>query len=132
MLIDTPGILEAGTAGTQREAIARELATSADLLLFVVDNDLRASEYTPLMGLAEIGKRSLLVFNKTDLYPPLDRDRIVTQLQHRVQTQIAAQDVLAIAANPQPVRLESGEIFTPDPDIFPPDSPSSCRTQSRR
>ena len=77
LLIDTPGILEAGIAGTQREAIARELATSADLLLFVVDNDLRSSEYIPLMGLAEIGKRSLLVFNKTDLYPPLDRAQIL-------------------------------------------------------
>jgi uncharacterized protein len=119
LLTDTPGILEAGIAGTQREAIARELATSADLLLFVVDNDLRSSEYIPLMALAEIGKRSLLVFNKTDLYPPLDREKIVKQLQNRVQSKIEAQDVIAIAANPQPVRLESGEMFTPDPDIFP-------------
>jgi uncharacterized protein len=119
LLIDTPGILEAGIEGTQREAIARELATAADLLLFVVDNDLRASEYKPLMGLAEIGKRSILVFNKTDLYPPIDRDKIVTQLQQRVQSAIEAQDVIAIAANPQPVRLESGEMFTPEPDIFP-------------
>jgi uncharacterized protein len=119
LLTDTPGILEAGIAGTQREAIARELATSADLLLFVVDNDLRSSEYIPLMGLAEIGKRSLLVFNKTDLYPPLDRDKIVAKLQSRVQSAIEPQDVIAIAANPQPVRLESGEMFTPEPDIFP-------------
>ena len=119
LLTDTPGILEAGIAGTQREAIARELATAADLLLFVVDNDLRASEYSPLMGLAEIGKRSLLVFNKTDLYPPLDRANILTQLQSRVERVIAAEDVVAIAANPQPVRLGSGEMFTPDPDIFP-------------
>jgi uncharacterized protein len=119
LLTDTPGILEAGIAGTQREAIARELATSADLLLFVVDNDLRASEYSPLMGLAEIGKRSLLVFNKTDLYPPLDRANILTQLQSRVERVIAAEDVVAIAANPQPVKLDSGEMFTPDPDIFP-------------
>jgi uncharacterized protein len=119
LLTDTPGILEAGIAGTQREAIARELATAADLLLFVVDNDLRASEYIPLMGLAEIGKRSLLVFNKTDLYPPLDREQIVTKLQNRVQSEIAPEDVIAIAANPQPVRLGSGEMFTPDPDIYP-------------
>ncbi len=119
LLTDTPGILEAGIAGTQREAIARELATAADLLLFVVDNDLRSSEYIPLMGLAEIGKRSLLVFNKTDLYPPLDRDQIITQLQARVQSVIAPEDVIAIAANPQPVRLESGEMLTPDPDILP-------------
>jgi uncharacterized protein len=119
LLTDTPGILEAGIEGTQREAIARELATSADLLLFVVDNDLRSSEYVPLMELAQIGKRSLLIFNKTDLYPPPDREKIVAQLQNRVQSEIAPQDVIAIAANPQPVRLESGEIFTPDPDIFP-------------
>jgi uncharacterized protein len=119
LLTDTPGILEAGIEGTQREAIARELATAADLLLFVVDNDLRSSEYMPLMGLAEIGKRSLLVFNKTDLYPPLDREKIVAKLQSRVQKAIDPQDTIAIAANPQPVRLESGEIFTPDPDILP-------------
>ncbi len=119
LLIDTPGILEAGIEGTQREAIARELATSADLLLFVVDNDLRSSEYIPLMKLAEIGKRSLLVFNKTDLYPPADREAIVTQLQQRVRGTIGDLDVLAIAANPQPVRLESGEMFAPDPDILP-------------
>ncbi len=119
LLTDTPGILEAGIAGTQREAIARELATAADLLLFVVDNDLRESEYLPLMGLAEIGKRSLLILNKTDLYPPSDRDAIIAQLQRRVRDRIQPEDVIAIAANPRSVRLESGEIFTPEPDILP-------------
>ncbi len=119
LLTDTPGILEAGIEGTAREAIARELAAAADLLLFVVDNDLRESEFIPLMGLAEIGKRSLLVFNKIDLYLPSDRNAIVAQLQSRVQRAIDAVDVIPIAANPQPVRLESGEMFTPDVDILP-------------
>ncbi|HEY9623668.1 MAG TPA: Era-like GTP-binding protein, partial [Crinalium sp.] len=64
-ITDTPGILEAGVAGTQREVLARQLAAEADLLLFVVDNDLRQSEYDPLRMLAMIGKRSLLIFNKT-------------------------------------------------------------------
>ena len=119
LLTDTPGILEAGIAGTQRESIARELATAADLLLFVVDNDLRESEYIPLMGLAEIGKRSLLILNKTDLYPPIDRAKIITQLQQRVRDKIEPEDVVAIAANPRLVKLASGEIFTPEPDILP-------------
>jgi uncharacterized protein len=44
-ITDTPGILEAGVAGTEREQLARQLATEADLLLFVLDNDLRKSEY---------------------------------------------------------------------------------------
>lgn len=119
LLTDTPGILEAGIKGTQREAIARDLATAADLLLFVVDNDLRESEYLPLVGLAEIGKRSLVIFNKTDLYTPEDRDAILAQLQQRLNKVIHPQDIIAIAANPQPVKLESGQTLIPSPDIMP-------------
>jgi uncharacterized protein len=117
LLIDTPGILEAGIAGTERESIARDLAANAELILFIVDNDLRESEYRPLMDLAAIGKRSLLVFNKTDLYLPVDRDAILAQLRSRVARIIPDRDVIAIMANPEPVRLDTGEIITPDPDI---------------
>lgn len=118
-ITDTPGILEAGVAGTERERLARELATAANLLLFVIDNDLRQSEYEPLSRLAEIGKRSLLVFNKLDLYPDDDRERILAHLRQRVQGLIDPVDVVAIAARPQPVTLETGEIVQPDPDILP-------------
>ena len=119
LITDTPGILEAGVAGTEREQLARQLATEADLLLFVVDNDLRASEYDPLQALAEIGKRSLLVFNKLDLYADEDLETILKQLRARVRSFIAADDVVAIAASPQPVSLETGEIVAPEPEIMP-------------
>ena len=119
LITDTPGILEAGVAGTEREQMARELATEADLLLFVVDNDLRRSEYEPLRGLAEIGKRSLLVLNKTDLYTDEDKEAILARLRQRVRGFIATNDVVAIAANPQPAQLETGETFQPEPDIVP-------------
>lgn len=119
LITDTPGILEAGVAGTQREQLARQLATEADLLLFVVDNDLRQSEYDPLRSLAEIGKRSLLVLNKTDLYTEADQETILARLRQRVRGFIAAMDVVAIAANPQPAQLEAGETIQPDPDIMP-------------
>jgi GTPase SAR1 family protein/uncharacterized membrane protein len=119
LITDTPGILEAGVAGTQREQLARQLATEADLLLFVVDNDLRRSEYEPLRMLADIGKRSLLVLNKTDLYTDADKEKILARLRERVRGFIAAMDVVAIAANPQPVTLDTGENFAPDPDITP-------------
>ena len=118
LIIDTPGILEAGVAGTQREQLARQLATEADLLLFVVDNDLRRSEYEPLRTLAEIGKRSLLVLNKTDLYTEADQEIILARLRSRIREFIEMTDVVAIAANPQPVVLETGD-FQPDPDILP-------------
>lgn len=119
LLTDTPGILEIGVQGTQREQLARQLATEADLLVFVVDNDLRQSEYEPLRFLAEIGKRSLLVLNKSDLYTPEETEIILNQLKERVREFIPLADVVAVCANPQPVQLEGGEIATPDPEIFP-------------
>ena len=117
LITDTPGILEAGIAGTEREAIAKQLATEADLLLFVVDNDLRQSEYNPLYDLAKLGKRSLIVFNKTDLYTNEDRIAILEQLETRVVDLIAPGDIITVAASPQPVELTTGEIIEPEPEI---------------
>ena len=119
LITDTPGILESGIAGTEREELARHLATEADLLLFVVDNDLRQSEYNPLYDLAQLGKRSLLIFNKTDLYTEEDQDVVLQRLKETVKTFITSSDVIAIAANPQPVQLRSGDIVEPEPEIAP-------------
>ena len=119
LITDTPGILEAGVAGTEREQLARTLATEADLLLFVLDNDLRQSEYEPLMALAAIGKRSLIILNKSDLYPDDDRDIILKRLRDRVRGVVAAADVIAVAASPQSLRMEDGSWLKPDPDIMP-------------
>ena len=119
LITDTPGILEAGMAGSERGKLARSLATEADLLLFVVDNDLRQSEYQPLYSLAEIGKRSLLIFNKTDLYTEDDQNIILSRLKERVQAFISPEDIVAVAANPQGVLLDTGERFQPEPDIMP-------------
>ena len=119
LITDTPGILEAGVAGTEREELARQLATEADLLLFVVDNDLRQSEYEPLKNLAQIGKRSLLVFNKIDLYTEEDQNIILEKLRQRVRDFIPAADVITTAANPQPVELRTGKIIEPSPEITP-------------
>ncbi|BAZ03688.1 YcjF family protein [Calothrix sp. NIES-3974] len=119
LITDTPGILEAGVAGTEREQLARELATEADLLLFVVDNDLRRSEYEPLRSLAEIGKRSLVVLNKIDLYTDEDREAILARLRQRLKGFVSVNDVIAVTANPQPIELEGGEICQPEPEILP-------------
>ncbi|NER00451.1 MAG: DUF697 domain-containing protein [Cyanothece sp. SIO2G6] len=117
LLTDTPGLLDASVWGEERGEEARQLATEADLLLFVVENDLLQAEYDLLQQLVDLGKRSLLVFNKTDLYPDDERDKILTHLRQRVRGLLAAEDVVAIAANPVPVVLENGDRFQPEPDI---------------
>jgi len=119
LITDTPGILEAGVAGTDREKLARKLATEADLLLFVLDNDLRQSEYEPLVALAAIGKRSLVILNKADLYTEEDSEAILAHLRERVRGVVPSADVIAVSANPQSVRLEDGSVIKPDPDIMP-------------
>ncbi len=119
LITDTPGILEAGIEGTEREQLARQLATEADLLLFVVDNDLRQSEYKPLQILVDIGKRSLLVFNKVDLYTEEEETQILQQLKERVKSFIPEQDVISIAANPQSFPSETSQKVQPSPDILP-------------
>lgn len=116
-IVDTPGILEMGAAGEIREQLARELAASADLLIFVCDNDLRASEFQPLEALASIGKRSLLVFNKIDLYSEEEQEIILSQLRERVKNFLSPTDVLKACANPQPVQFSEGETIQPEVDI---------------
>ncbi len=118
-ITDTPGILEAGVKGTERETAARQLATEADLLLFVVDNDLRQSEYEPLRALAKIGKRSLLVLNKSDLYPADELEILLQTLRQRVKAFIPPEDVVAIAARPQDVAIQPGLMMKPDPEMEP-------------
>ncbi|NJM95315.1 MAG: DUF697 domain-containing protein, partial [Acaryochloridaceae cyanobacterium CSU_5_19] len=117
LITDTPGLSEPGVSGTAREQAARQLATTADLLLFVVDGDLTNSEYQPLQALGQMGKRSVLVFNKTDCYQPQDIDQVLARLQGRVQGWIKTEDVVAISANPQPLRLASGDSVQPEADI---------------
>ncbi|WP_404785632.1 YcjF family protein [Altericista sp. CCNU0014] len=112
-ITDTPGLLEVGVAGTERERAARQLATEADLLLFVVDGDLTQSEYQALKALQQIGKRFILVFNKIDRYPAADRNAILQRLQERVPDA----DIVAIAAAPLALRLATGETVQPNPDI---------------
>ncbi|CCQ52203.1 YcjF family protein [Crocosphaera watsonii] len=119
LITDTPGILEAGIEGSERETLARQLATEADLLLFVVDNDLRQSEYNPLEILVNLGKRSLLIFNKIDLYTEEEENQILEQLKERVKSIIAEKDVISLSAKPQSITSQNGEKVQPLPNITP-------------
>ena len=116
-LVDTPGILEAGSAGRQREHLARQQAANADLLLLVVDGDLRAAEQEVFAALAALGKRLLLVLNKADLRGQEEERRLLELLRRRSQGRIAPEDVLAASAAPQSVPMPGGKPLQPPPEI---------------
>lgn len=119
LMTDTPGLLEASELGAERAQAARALAAQADLLLFVIDNDLHRVEYEPLMMLARMGKRLLLVFNKCDRYLTEEKEQILQRIRARMQSVLNSEDVVAIAAKPTPIRIDDGtdSVVQPDPDI---------------
>ena len=116
-LVDTPGILEAGDEGLSREETARRRAVRADLLIVVVDGDLRASEYAVVTSLAGLGKRLLLVLNKRDLRGVDEEKRLLQMLRSRCQGQLNAADVVACSASPQSIPQPGRRPLRPLPDV---------------
>ena len=98
-LVDTPGIDEID--GEAREVAAREAAMRSDLLLFVVDGDLTASETAALADLVASGRPVLLVLNKCDRYTADEINLLTTRLGERTADQIDPGHIIAVAANPR-------------------------------
>ncbi len=98
-LVDTPGIDEVD--GATREAMAREVARQADLILFAIAGDITQVEYSALSQLREAGKPMLLVFNKIDQYPDADRQAIYCKIRdERVKQLLSPDEIVMVAASP--------------------------------
>jgi GTPase SAR1 family protein len=117
ILEDTPGILEAGSAGRDRELEARRQAARADLLLLVVDGDLRAAELEVYEALAGLGKRLLLVLNKCDLRGEREEERLLERLRSRCGQRLSPEDVIPASASPQSVPMPGGRPRQPPPEV---------------
>ena len=79
LLTDTPGLGEAGTEGAAREDEAIDLATHADLLVFVVDHDLTRGDCSTISELALRGKRLIVTLNKKDRFVEADRNAVIAR-----------------------------------------------------
>jgi small GTP-binding protein len=98
-LIDTPGIDEVN--GEAREAMARQVAQQADLILFLVAGDMTKVEYQALSELRDASKPILLVFNKVDQYPDADRLAIYHKIRdERVKELLSPDEIVMAAASP--------------------------------
>jgi hypothetical protein len=74
-------------------------------VLFVTTGDLTSSEMQSIQALLDRPQRVLLLFNKQDQYLPADRPVILQQLRQRVKELLDAEDVLAIATQPAPLKV---------------------------
>lgn len=99
-LIDTPGINEVD--GEARERLALEVIEHADLILFVLDGDITASELDALRLVADGSRPLLLVLNKADRYTPNERDLLRQRLIARCEGMVKHEDILLAAAAPAP------------------------------
>ena len=123
-LIDTPGLDEID--GETRAQMAKEISQQSDLILFVVAGDITRTEYFALLELRKSQKPLILVFNKIDLYPEIDRQAIYSQLQQLSnetnQPLFTPDEIVMIAAEPQPipVRIELPDETIQEDLEYPP------------
>jgi hypothetical protein len=80
-------------------------AIASDLVLFVTNGDLTDSEFQTLQQLKATNQRLILVLNKQDQYLPDESATILHALQQKMQPLLKAEDVVAIAASPNPLKV---------------------------
>ncbi|MBD1904190.1 DUF697 domain-containing protein [Funiculus sociatus GB2-A5] len=101
------------------------LEERSDLVLFVTNGDLTDPEYQILKQLVRANHRPVLVFNKQDQYLPEEGATVLQQLRQRMLSMMMAEDVVAIAASPSPIKVRQHSsdgsvqewMETPAPDM---------------
>lgn len=87
-LADVPGSREAG--GEAREALARDEALRAHVVLYVTAGDVTRSQGEEITWLGRFGKPLLLVLNKADQWSTAERDALLARLRERLGDRVDA------------------------------------------
>lgn len=96
--IDTPGLNE--VAGEAREALAHQVASRADLVLFVADGDITESELHALRIFSAGRAPVLFVLNKSDRYTGEELDQLRRAIAARSGGLLSEADMVSVAAAP--------------------------------
>ncbi|MGF1600930.1 MAG: GTP-binding protein [Thermosynechococcaceae cyanobacterium] len=121
-LIDTPGLDE--IEGQGRAQMARDIASTADLILFIVAGMPTPEELAALAELRQVQRPILMVVNKADLYPQLTAAAVYEKLSG-LQGMLTPHEILLTAAAPAAVSVRSQwpdgrsteEWEVPSPDV---------------
>ena len=116
-IIDTPGILESGKEGREREKSALIQARKADLMLVVIEGDLRSSETKTIRNLYNSGKRLILVLNKIDLRGENEERRLIEILNSRCSDFLEPKDIVCTSSSPQSIAIPGKKPYQPPPEI---------------
>tara|TARA_Y100001968_G_scaffold254037_1_gene239804 strand:- start:3528 stop:5072 length:1545 start_codon:yes stop_codon:yes gene_type:complete len=116
-IVDTPGILEAGEEGRERERNALIQANKADLMLVVIEGDLRSAEINTIRTLSDVGKRLILVLNKIDLRGENEEKKLINILSSRCSDFINSEDIVCTSASPQTIAIPGKKPYQPPPEI---------------
>ncbi len=116
-LVDTPGILEGGRDGRIREKEALLKASRADLIIFVIDSDLRSYEMEIITSLSKIGKRLIIAINKCDLRGELEEVKLVNLLKTHCKGLVNGRDIVPVSASPQSIPVVGSRPMQPKAEI---------------
>jgi hypothetical protein len=105
---DVVRLVDAGASdGDERHVSALvEAAAATDGVLFVVDQDLRATEIAAVKRLAAKGKPLFLVLNKADQFKAADRDAVLVSIRKKMPAGFPPGNIVPTAVAPSPVNRE--------------------------
>ena len=100
VVIDTPGTDE--VKGLQRQNMAQEAASIADIILFVVDGDLTNSQLEQLKIINQPNTHIIIVLNKADLYTENELKDLTESLKLKTKNIVHPNHIVYTSADPLP------------------------------
>jgi uncharacterized protein len=108
--IKTPDLFTIGAESQAAATTASQISLNADLVLFLTNGDLTATEYKYLETLHQARQRVILVFDRVDRYLPDERTLILQKLQSTVTGILSPQDVVTANTTPAPIKVRKIQI----------------------
>ena len=103
--IETPALFGSGADSQTAATTANQIALNADLVLFLTNGDLTATEYKYLEMLNRASQRVMLVLDRACRYLPEERNLVLQKLQLTVAGTIESQDVVTTSSTPAPIKV---------------------------
>ncbi len=116
-IIDTPGLFEASREGIKRENNTIIEASKADLILFVIDQDINKYELYLIRELSKLKKKIIIVLNKCDLRSEKQNNIIRENIISITSSKQIKFSVIKTIANPKTISNKLIDSLKINPDV---------------